>query len=490
MELDVFTRGLVNSWGHHYDLWGQSFQTDGAGGQGINFVFPGAAFMTAKSMPRVLTGLNPGSPKHSGLEIISGRHFPEDWRGTMVTNDFRGHRVVRFKVSEDQSGFSSVEQPEILTSTHVAFRPVDVQMGPDGALYIADWYNPIIQHGEVDFRDPRRDHKHGRIWRITKKDSPLLDHPDFDNATIAELLSLLRTPEQWNRIHAKRELLTRDRADVLDALANALEALDPAAPDFENARLELLWTYQTVDQVNKELLDTLLDSTDHRVRAAAVRVLSQWKTRLDDEDAYLAQLTVTAQDDHPRVRLETIRALSIAHTPEAADLAMSMKSDDVDRFVEYALWTTMRDLKNTWLPSVDDAEFADDNEKLLYALKAVDSRDAVPALINAYSSGNLSAQQELDALKTLTNHANADEFGRVVESVLNESKRSAADRGKQLKEIVSASKRRNIKPRGDLDKLESLIVQAPGGLRRAAVDAVGEWELANQRKTLETNCKK
>ena len=45
-------------------------------------------------------------------------------------------------------------------------------MGPDGAIYIADWYNPIIQHGEVDFRDPRRDVTHGRIWRVTAKGRP------------------------------------------------------------------------------------------------------------------------------------------------------------------------------------------------------------------------------------------------------------------------------------------------------------------------------
>ena len=58
---------------------------------------------------------------------------------------------------------------EVIKSNHPAFRPIDVKMGPDGALYIADWYNPIIQHGEVDFRDPRRDHTHGRIWRVTAK---------------------------------------------------------------------------------------------------------------------------------------------------------------------------------------------------------------------------------------------------------------------------------------------------------------------------------
>ena len=67
--------------------------------------------------------------------------------------------------SEDGAGFASREQPELIRSKHVAFRPIDVKQGPDGAIYIADWYNPIIQHGEVDFRDPRRDHTHGRIWR-------------------------------------------------------------------------------------------------------------------------------------------------------------------------------------------------------------------------------------------------------------------------------------------------------------------------------------
>ena len=49
----------------------------------------------------------------------------------------------------------------------------------DGAIYIADWYNPIIQHGEVDFRDPRRDYTHGRIWRVTAKNRPLVPRRVF-----------------------------------------------------------------------------------------------------------------------------------------------------------------------------------------------------------------------------------------------------------------------------------------------------------------------
>src|SRR5262249_8139272 len=177
LELEVFQRGLVNPWGHHFDRWGQSFATDGAGGEGINYVFPGASFTSAVGVSRTIQGLNPGSPKHCGLEILSGRHLPEAYRGSLITNDFRGHRVCRFVVPPEGSGYPSREQQELIKSNHPAFRPIDVKMGPDGAIYIADWYNPIIQHGEVDFRDPRRDVTHGRIWRITAKGRPLVERP-------------------------------------------------------------------------------------------------------------------------------------------------------------------------------------------------------------------------------------------------------------------------------------------------------------------------
>src|SRR5579864_8316314 len=109
MGLNVFVRGFVNPWGHHFDRWGQSFATDGAFGEGINYCLPGAYYVTAPDAVRILPGLNPGSPKDCGLEVVSGRHLPDSWQGSLITNDFRGNRVVRYVVSDDGAGFASRE---------------------------------------------------------------------------------------------------------------------------------------------------------------------------------------------------------------------------------------------------------------------------------------------------------------------------------------------------------------------------------------------
>ncbi len=104
---EVGMRGLVNPWGHIFDDYGQSFATDGAGGDGINYAFPDLAYVSAVGFSKVLRGMNPGQPKLCGLEIIDGPNFPDDWQHTLITNDFRGNRINRFQLSEQASGYVS-----------------------------------------------------------------------------------------------------------------------------------------------------------------------------------------------------------------------------------------------------------------------------------------------------------------------------------------------------------------------------------------------
>src|SRR5262249_31426018 len=148
----------------------------------------------------------------------------------------------------DGAGFAAVQLPDLIRSTHPAFRPIDVKMGPDGAIYIADWYNPIIQHGEVDFRDPRRDHTHGRIWRVTAKGRPLVERPKLVGATGEELLEQLKSPEQWTRHFAKRVLKERGAKDLLPALEKWVDKLQLGTPESPSYLLEAAWVCQGLNE--------------------------------------------------------------------------------------------------------------------------------------------------------------------------------------------------------------------------------------------------
>ncbi len=484
IDLDILCTGFVNPWGHHFDAWGQSFATDGAYREGINYVFPGSVFVTAPGAKRLMTGLNPGSPKHCGLEIVSGRHLPDDLQGNMITNDFRAHRVCRFVVSEDGAGYASRQETELIKTSHGAFRPIDVKMGPDGAIYVADWYNPIIQHGEVDFRDERRDHTHGRIWRITAKGRPPVERVSLVDAETAALLDVLKQPEEWNRLHAKLILKQRGAAAVVQPLETWLANLDPNDGQVEHHRLEALWLYQTLDTVNERLLSKLLQSADHRVRAAAMRVASDWRPRLSTNAIELFRGGVT--DDHPRVRLEAVRALAEVPAVEAAQTALLVLDRPLDRFLDFALWKTMRDLKDQWLPAVQDGtlDFGGRIEHLTFALQAVDSPEIARPLMQLVRGKKVPADRSAQVLSLVATLGGPDEMAELLDMVLDPDSGLPADQRNILLDVMAnTTLQRKVRPAGKLDKLTALLHGPNVELRAAATRAAGIWKVESLRQT-------
>jgi putative heme-binding domain-containing protein len=468
MELSILMRGLVNAWGHQQDDWGQSFATDGAGGEGINYIIPGASYFTAVGAPRVVKGLNPGSPKDCGLEIVGGRHLPDDWQGNLITNDFRGHRVCRYILSDDASGFASREQTELIKSSHVAFRPIDVKMGPDGAIYIADWYNPIIQHGEVDFRDPRRDLVHGRIWRVTAKGRPLAPRPKLVDAPVQDLLASLASPEPFARHHAKLQLKARG-SSVVPELAAWVKQLDPKDSGYEHLRLEALWAYQSLDVVEPDLLTAVLNSADPRARAAAVRIVPQWSNRLKDSINLLAPRVV---DEHPRVRLEAIRALAAYPTIRAIELAMTALDFPIDKNIDYALWLTARDLQPVWLPKLQAGEldFGGNVRHLTFVLQAAGSPAVVKPLLSSLKRGQIQGDKQAAVLKLVAALGDAQDLETLFVSAL--TKQSAVELGL----LESAARLRNLKPAGDLAPLADLLKSSDDGVKSSAARLAGLWK--------------
>ncbi len=479
-RLEVFARGWWNAWGHHFDRWGQSFVTDGAGTEGVNPVVVGASYTATPRASRVLQGLNPGHPKYCGCEILSGRHLPEAWRGSLITNDFRGHRVCRFTLTPEGSGYTATLQADLIKSNHPAFRPVDVKMGPDGAIYIADWYNPIIQHGEVDFRDPRRDVSHGRIWRITAKGRPLVPHPDFNVAT-ADLFNALKMPEDWTRHHARRVLKERGPS-VLPELKAWTAKLDPRNPEQEPLLLEALWTYQSLDVMEPKLLTILLSANDYRIRAAAVRVVSAWHDRLPDP---LDLLAPRVSDEHPQVRLESVRALGQLHNVRAAELALRVLEKPIDKYLDYGLWLTMRELESSWLPALQEGRFiaGGDPRRLLFALQSADSRAVLGPLLGLLRSGK-AGDGETDVLAFIATLGGPSELTLLLDRVVAGSSRPVAQRVRLLEALEQATRQRNVRPVGDLARVVPLLKEDDETLRAVAARVVGLWGVEAARPQL------
>ncbi|MBI1917305.1 MAG: HEAT repeat domain-containing protein [Planctomycetes bacterium] len=481
-KLEVFARGWVNAWGHHFDRYGQSFVTDGAGGEGINYVVPGASYPTAVGASRVLNGLNPGSPKYCGGEVLSGRHLPEAWRGNIITNDFRGHRVCRFVLSEDGSGFAAQEKSELIKSSHPAFRPIDVKMGPDGAIYIADWYNPIIQHGEVDFRDPRRDQTHGRIWRVTAKGRSLVSRPKLGAATVHELLDSLKAPEDWTRTQARRVLQERGAKTVLPALAAWVKKLDPKDKELEEYLLEALWTYQALDVVEPDLLVRVHEARDPRIRAAATRVTLAWLDRLADP---LSLLSARVADEYPRVRLEAVRALAGVRSPRAVELALRALDRPMDHFLDYALWLTINELQPVWLPALQKGElsFGGNVKYLAFALQAAGSPAAVRPLVDLVRAGKVPRDREESVLTLIAALGSPQDLSLVLDLALAE-KTADGRKTALLEGLAQAARQRKVRPDRDLGRIASLLASGDDALRASTARLAGLWRLEPLRPRL------
>ena len=270
-RLDVFTKGGCNPWGHHWDQYGNSFFTDGAGGKGIYHAMEGATYFTYADMRREADSISPGSyPKFASVEVVHSPNFPADWQGSVITCDFRAHRVVRFGLTDNGSTFQTKEMPDVLRSTNVTFRPIDLRFGPDGALYVADWSNPIIQHGEVDFRDPRRDKEHGRIWRVTAKSGALGKKQDLTKLDTIALLDRTLSKSGWEQEQSRVVLRQRGAEKVLPMVKPWLaKQTDP------RAKLEAMWLHEAFEKPTDDLVGELVAAKDARIRTAAARQLSR-----------------------------------------------------------------------------------------------------------------------------------------------------------------------------------------------------------------------
>jgi putative heme-binding domain-containing protein len=342
-KFDVYvTTGFANPHGHVWDRWGQDIVYDGTGAN----PYHGALFSGHLEFPQK----HPKPPQVyqqrtrpcPGVEMLSSKHFPEANQGNLLVGNVIGFQgILQYRMDDKGSSLLGTEVEPILSSSDPNFRPSDIKIGPDGAIWFIDWHNPIIGHLQHAIRDPNRDRTHGRIYRVTYEGRPLSTSPKIAGESVEKLLDLLKEPEDRVRYRARIELAARDTEQVISAAKKWIAGLDRKDAEYQHHMLEALWLHQSHNVVNVDLLNDRLASPDFHARAAATRVLCYWRDRVPDSLGLLKKL---AGDEHPRVRMEAVRAASFFKVPEAIEVALISADKPSDVYLDFVRGETLKAL--------------------------------------------------------------------------------------------------------------------------------------------------
>ena len=221
-RIEVVSRGQVNPFGMTIDPWFNIYTAD-CHSKPMTQNIPGATYESFNSTSDplgfgpVMFGYDPGGTGLCGLSWYDAEQFPASYKGMMFLGNVVTSRVNMSKIEWTGSTPRAVQQPDFVTSKDPWFRPVDLKLGPDGAIYISDFYNKIIGHYEVDLKHPQRDKGRGRLWRVVwkgKDGTAPLEKPraDFTKATDTELLTDLASPNMTVRMLAGNQVLHRVRS--------------------------------------------------------------------------------------------------------------------------------------------------------------------------------------------------------------------------------------------------------------------------------------
>lgn len=312
MKFEDITSGPCNIWGLVIDQEGQGFIQEAN-----DFGYPVMALHAEASYPGCSGLFAPYAPYFpsevefrmggtglSGLALSDPKGgFPGPYANVMFVANPITRKVQAIRIHPQGPWHRYELLPDFVLSSDEWFRPVAIHFGPDGCLYIVDWYNKIISHNEVPRTHPERDKTRGRIWRVRHKDQARGAVPNIAKASDRELMKFLKSDSTWEMRAAWHQIVDRPVRSLERDLAQLAEDSSARAAH----RVHALWSLEGLGLLSMQTAEKLAREENRNLRREALRSLSV----LDlPRDAEVKLLRAHANDADPEVRAEVIRGLS------------------------------------------------------------------------------------------------------------------------------------------------------------------------------------
>ncbi|MBK7644860.1 MAG: DUF1080 domain-containing protein [Planctomycetes bacterium] len=339
-EFEVFAEGTSNPWGVDFDEHGQAIITacviphlfhmiqggrydrqDGIGGHTDKYTF-GDIQTIADHLHwqgdnpwagNNRSGTTGGGHAHCGCLVYLGDQFPKEYRGKVFMNNIHGNRTNMDVLVPDGSGFIGKHGQDFLLANDKWFRGTSLRMGPDGSVFVTDWYDKQACH---ETHPEIWDRTNGRIYRISYG-TPKRGVEKIADATTADLVKFAIDGDEWHARHARR-LLQERGTDVRWGGANASAS----------QRLRSLWVRHAIGGLDERFGRELLALPDEYVAAWTVQLLLEKKHVEPETLAALEELAKSTRS--PVVRLYLASALQRLPLDERWTLAANLIAHDED----------------------------------------------------------------------------------------------------------------------------------------------------------------
>jgi putative heme-binding domain-containing protein len=321
-RVEPWTFGQVNPFGLAFDPLGNLYSCD-CHSRPIYQLLRGA-YYPSFGKPHDGIGFGPEMMTHShgstalaGIAYYAATQFPPEYRDNLFIGNVITHRINRDALERRGSTYVAVEKPDLVRCDDPWFRPVDIKLGPDGALYVADFYTKIIGHYEVPLDHPQRDNQHGRIWRIVYRgkdgqSAPPPSHKDYSRMHPAQLVGELLNSNLTVRMLVANQLVERGGQEGITRIRQLLDTLGFRSYEQYNlAQAHGLWVLERLGVLDDERLNKAAGARAAEVvRVHALRIFAERAkltaeqrrlvvAALNDRDAFVQRAAAEALGRHP-----------------------------------------------------------------------------------------------------------------------------------------------------------------------------------------------